>query len=130
MRTPSPSKSRRNTISTSNGDWTNELRERGYNAIEEAIETAIYQRYGPPLDEGNIRQAVRDGNVERVRSLIAEKPERVRQIDAVANAPLHLAVASNNLEMVCLLVESRSPVDARNGNGRTPALIALFGLHR
>jgi ankyrin repeat protein len=112
------------------GDWTNELRERGYDAVVEAIESAIHQRYGPPLDEGNIRQAVRDGNVERVRSLIGEKPGRVRQVDAVGNAPLHLAVAANNLQMVRLLVESGSPVDARNGNGRTPAVIALFGLHR
>ncbi|HYK62343.1 MAG TPA: ankyrin repeat domain-containing protein [Bryobacteraceae bacterium] len=112
------------------GDWTNELRERGYRAVVEAIEAAIYRQYGPPIDEGNIRQAVRDGDVERVHSLVKGKPERVRQIDAVANAPLHLAVAANNLEMVQLLVESGSPVDARNGNGRTPAVIALFGLHR
>src|SRR5215471_15859875 len=112
------------------GDWTNELRERGYHAVVEAIEAAIYRQYGPPIDEGNIRQAVRDGDVERVRSLVKEKPERVRQIDAVANAPLPLAVAANNLEMVKLLVESGSSVDARNGNGRTPAVIALFGLHR
>ncbi|HXP87731.1 MAG TPA: ankyrin repeat domain-containing protein [Bryobacteraceae bacterium] len=112
------------------GDWTKELRERGYDAAVEAIEAAIYQRYGPPVDEGNIRQAVRDGNVERVRSLIAEKPERVRQVDAVANAALHLAVAGNHLQMVRLLLESGSPPDARNGNGRTPAVIALFGLHR
>jgi ankyrin repeat protein len=112
------------------GDWTKELRERGYHSIVDAIETAIYQRYGPALDEGSVRQAVRDGNVERVRALIAEKPERVRQVDAVGNAPLHLAVAANNLEMVRVLVQSGSPVDARNGNGRTPAVIALFGLHR
>lgn len=40
-------------------DWTKELRERGYNTVVDAIETAIHERYGPPLDEGNIRQAVR-----------------------------------------------------------------------
>jgi cytohesin len=112
------------------GDWTKELRERGYQAIVETIEAAIHKRYGPRLDAENIRQAVRDKNVERVRSLVAEKPERVRQVDVVGNAALHLAVASNNLEMVRLLVENGSPVDARNGNGRTPAIIALFGLHR
>ena len=112
------------------GDWTKELRERGYHAVVEAIEAAVHQRYGPRLDEGNIRQAVRDGDVERVRSLIAQKPERVRQVDAVANAALHLAVAANHLPMVRLLLESGSPPDVRNGNGRTPAVIALFGLHR
>jgi ankyrin repeat protein len=112
------------------GDWTKELRERGYDPVVQVIEEAIYRRYGPRVDEGNIRQAVRDGNIERVRSLIAENPERVRQVDAVGNAALHLATAANNLEMVRLLVESGSPLDARNGNGRTPAVIAPFGLHR
>jgi ankyrin repeat protein len=112
------------------GDWTKELRERGYHTVVDAIEAAIHQRYGPRLDEGNIRQAVRDGDLDRVRSLLAEKPERVRQVDAVGNAALHLAVAANNLPMVRLLLESGSPPDARNGNARTPAVIALFGLHR
>src|SRR6185369_17810512 len=60
------------------GDWTKELRERGYHSVVEIIEDAIHQRYGPRLDEGNIRQAVRDGDIDRVRSLIKEKPERVR----------------------------------------------------
>src|SRR5215467_8850204 len=55
------------------GDWTKELRERGHNKVVEAIETAIHQRYGPPIDEGNIRQAVRDGDVERVHSLVKGK---------------------------------------------------------
>jgi ankyrin repeat protein len=112
------------------GDWTTDLRERGYHPVVDVIAAAIRQRYGPPLDEGNILKAVRDGDVERLRSLIAEKPERVRQVDAVANTALHLAVAANNLQMVRLLLESGSPPDARNGNGRTPAVIALFGLHR
>ena len=96
----------------------------------EAIEAAIHSRYGPPLGEQNIRQAICKGDVKRVRSLIAGKPERVRQVDAVANTALHLAVAANNLQMVRLLLESGSAPNARNGNGRTPGVVALFGLHR
>ena len=46
---------------------------------------------------------------QRSMSLIAENPARVRQVDAVANTPLHLAVAANNLQMVRLLVEEREP---------------------
>jgi ankyrin repeat protein len=112
------------------GDWTKELRARGYNEVLHDIESAIHKRYGPPLDDANIRQAVRDGNVDRVRSLVVENPARVRQVDGVANAALHLSVAANNLEMVRLLLESGSPLDAVNGSGRTPAVIAIFGLHR
>jgi ankyrin repeat protein len=112
------------------GDWTMELRERGYHTVVEAIEAAIHQRYGPALDEQNIRQAVCDGDVERVGSLIAERPERIRQVDAVGNTALHLAAAANSPQMVRLLLQSGSAPDARNGNGRTPGVIALYGLHR
>jgi ankyrin repeat protein len=112
------------------GDWTAELRERGYDALAALIEDRIHRRYGPALDEGNIRQAVRDGNLDRVRALLDERPERVHQVDCVGNAPLHLAVAADNLPMVRLLIERGSRLDALNGNGRTPVVIAIYGLHR
>jgi len=112
------------------GDWMNELRERGHNAIVQEIEIALQARFGPLMDEGNIRQAVLDGNIERLRAVIAETPERVRQVDAVGNTPLHIAVAANNLATTRLLIEKGSPMDARNGDGRTPGVVALFGLHR
>lgn len=111
-------------------DWMDALRERGCEPIVRAIEAALRERYGPLLDAANIRQAVADGDIERVRVLIAEKPERVRQVDGVGNTPLHIAVASGNLDMTRLLIERGAPVDARNGDGRTPGIVALFGLHR
>src|SRR5262245_9069060 len=111
-------------------DWTKQLRERRHDAIAHAIETAVEKRYGPLLDEADIRRAVIEGNVERVRALIAAKPERIRQVDTVGNTALHIAVAANNLEMTRLLIESGSTIDARNGSGRTPTIVALFGLHR
>jgi ankyrin repeat protein len=112
------------------GDWTSELRERGHHAVARLIEDKVHERYGPALDEGNIRQAILEGNVDRMRALLDEKPERAHQVDCVANGPLHLAVAANNLAMVRLLVERGSHLNALNGDGRTPAVIALFGLHR
>src|ERR1041384_4274153 len=99
-------------------DWTKEPRAHGYDSLIRKIEAAIETRYGPPVDEGNIRQAVLDGDLERVRRLIAERPERARQIDSVANTPLHIAVATNNVAMTRLLIESGAPIDTRNGSGR------------
>ena len=52
------------------GDWTKDLRERGYHPIAELIEHKIHERYGPALDEGNIRRAIREGNVDRMRALL------------------------------------------------------------
>jgi ankyrin repeat protein len=112
------------------GDWTKELLERGYTSIAEAIREAIRKRYGPPFDEGNLIDAVTGGKTEQVRSLLMAKPERVRQVDEAGNALLHHAVANDRLEIVRLLIEHGAPIDAANGDDRTPAIVALFGLHR
>lgn len=111
-------------------DWLDGVRERGYDIIAQRIETAIQERYGPLVDDANLHQAVRDGDIERVRALTREKPERVHQVDAVGNTPLHWAVWGNNLDMTRLLIEHGASVDARNGDGRTPGVVALFGYHR
>jgi ankyrin repeat protein len=111
-------------------NWTKEPLARGYDSIVRKIEDAIQRKYGPFPDDANILQAVLSGNIESVRSLIAEKPERVRQVDAVGNTALHVAVARNNAAMARMLIESGSPIDALNGGGRTPLVVAMFGFHR
>lgn len=110
-------------------DWTQELRHRGYDLVADAIEGSVTRRYGPRM-EGEIRQAVRDGDVERVRALITENPERVQQADLVGNSALHLATAWNQIDIVRVLLDNGAPVDVRNGSGRMPSVVALFGFHR
>lgn len=111
-------------------DWMIPLCERGYGRIVQSIETVLQQRYGCLIDSVSIRQAVIDGEIERVQTLLVENPERVKQVDIVGNTLLHLAVASNQLDMTRLLIENGAPIDALNGDGRTPSVVALFGLHR
>ncbi|MCG3772488.1 MAG: hypothetical protein JW384_03702 [Nitrosomonadaceae bacterium] len=112
------------------GNWIDDLRERGYEGVADAIERAVRERYGPLLDAAGLRQAVADGDMELVQALLAENPGRIVQVDHIGNTLLHMAVAASRLEMVTLLVEYSAAVDARNGDGRTPAVVALFGLHR
>ncbi|MBM3262870.1 MAG: sigma-70 family RNA polymerase sigma factor [candidate division Zixibacteria bacterium] len=111
-------------------DWLDTIEERGYRGIVDRIAVALRQRYGPPVDAENLHRSVREGDIERARTLLRENPKRTEQVDAVGNTPLHWAVAASNADMAHLLLEHGSPVDARNGDGRTPAVVALFGLHR
>lgn len=112
------------------GDWMTVLLERGYDRIHHAIESSLQQRYGLIIEPDAIRQAVIDGNIDDVRSLLIDKPELVSRVDAVGNTLLHHAVAANRLDMVSMLIEHGAAVDPRNGDGRTPSVVALFGLHR
>ncbi|MBM3215180.1 hypothetical protein FJZ36_09735 [Candidatus Poribacteria bacterium] len=111
-------------------DWMNDLYERGYGGIVARIEAAIERRYGPLVDDGDIHQAVRDGDAARVDALIRKKPERVRQVDRIGNTALHWAAARNQPEIAHLLIEAGADVDALNGDGRTPSVVALLGFHR
>lgn len=111
-------------------DWTHELRRRGCDAVADLLDTRIHEQYGPPVDEANIRGAVRENDYGRVTALLDEQPERIHQVDSVGNGLLHLAAAANNIAMVQLLIDRGSRLDSLNGSGRSPAVIALFGLHR
>jgi cytohesin len=110
--------------------WLDQLRERQQPEAADILATAIEQRYGPFVDDGNIQAAVRAGDLDGVRSLLDEEPGRVHQIDAIGNTPLHWAVDTGSVAMVKLLVEGESSIDARRGDGRTPALIAIYGMHK
>jgi ankyrin repeat protein len=111
-------------------DWLDRLREREQTEAAGVLAAAIQDRYGSFVDTQNIHDAVRSGDINRVSALLDDNPSRVRQIDAIGNTPLHWAVDTGNLEMVRLLIEYESPIDARRGDGRTPAFIAIYGMHK
>ena len=111
-------------------DWLSMVRERGHDAVADRIKAAIEERYGSLVDAADLHRTVANGDIERARALLDDNPARVAQVDLVGNTPLHLAVGANNLLMTRLLIERGAPVDAQNGGGRTPSLIALFGFHR
>jgi RNA polymerase sigma factor (sigma-70 family) len=110
--------------------WLGVVRERGHGAVVEALQDAIALRYGPLVDADDLHQAARDGDTERVQALVDQDPERVKHADAIGCTALHWAVEGNHLGSVRALVEAGARVDARRGDGRTPALVAVFGFHR
>ena len=83
---------------------------------------------GPPLDDANIHAAVVKGDVDSVDALLRAKPERAWQVNVVGNAPLHLAATTGSVEIARLLIGHGAPIDAPNGDLRTPAVVALTPL--
>src|SRR5215813_4811600 len=80
--------------------WLDHLRGREQPEAADILTAAIQDRYGPFVDAENIHAAVKAGDIHRVRALLDDSPERVRQIDSTANTPLHWAVDTGNLDMV------------------------------
>jgi ankyrin repeat protein len=79
-----------------------------------------------PLDQGLFR-AVEQGNVERVRSLLAAGAA-VNARDEGEETPLHRAVAAGRIEIVELLIAHGADVNAKGGiPGGTPLCDAVMG---
>jgi ankyrin repeat protein len=77
-----------------------------------------------------IIQAVREGDLPAIRRILDRYPELVnastdlqqpeRPSDTLAMRLIHLAIAENEADVLCLLIERGADVNARNTHGRLP----------
>jgi len=85
-------------------------------------------RTDPRTNTGTeIHMAVRRGDANKVKDLL--KHEDVSSRDKQGNTALHLAAALGSLELVELLLEAGSAVDAQNKFGWTPLHFAAEGIN-
>jgi len=67
-----------------------------------------------------IHEAAADGDIERVRVLLAKDPTLANAKDRIGSTPLHWAAAEGHEDVVRLLLSNRADVNARPGNLVTP----------
>jgi len=73
---------------------------------------------------GEIHNAAAEGNVERVKVLLARNPNSISLLDDSSQTPLHVAVHRGKLAVVKLLLENKADVKARAYNQFTPLHLA------
>ena len=71
-----------------------------------------------PAEE--IHDAAKQGNLEKVRTLVDKDPALVAARDKGGQTPLHWAASSGNLDLVRFLLDKGAAVDAKNARGLTP----------
>lgn len=80
------------------------------------------------LSAGDIHDAVRSGDVWKVRELLAENPDQVNNATQEGRTALHIAVYRGQVNMVELLLARKADLRARDNYGRTPLHEAIvFG---
>ena len=74
------------------------------------------------LQFARIRDAVKYGGLDRVRTLLRENPECVNAKDDEGCTPLHYPFqdTQHGVEMIELLIEHGADVNARDNAGHTP----------
>lgn len=69
---------------------------------------------------GDIHDAVRAGDVWKVKQLLAEAPDQINSPTHEGRTPLHIAVYRGQLNMVELLLAHNADLRAKDRGGRTP----------
>ncbi len=72
----------------------------------------------PPAVAAEIHEAVRVGDLDKVRGLLDGSPGAVDAADAIGQTPLHLAAASGNVALVDLLLSRGADIRALCRDGR------------
>lgn len=80
----------------------------------------------PVLWADEIHDAAKQGNLDKVRSLVDTDPALVSAKDKGGHTPLHWAAASGNLDLVRYLLDKGAVIDAKNAQGLTPLAFTAF----
>lgn len=78
-----------------------------------------------PAWAGHIHDAAWRGDLDRVKELVENDPERVRQQDEEGRTPLHLAAEGGNHAVAEYLIARGADVNARDGQKRTALHLAV-----
>lgn len=69
---------------------------------------------------GEIQDAARNGDLEKVKALLKQTPNLVSDKDNAGQTALHWAVSGRYKEMVVFLLDSKADVNAKSNSGQTP----------
>ncbi len=77
------------------------------------------------LRAGEIHTAAKNGDLDKVKSLLETNPELINAKDNKGFTPLHSAVSKGRKSIVTYLVTQGANINAKNKNGLTPLFQAL-----
>jgi ankyrin repeat protein/L-ascorbate metabolism protein UlaG (beta-lactamase superfamily) len=78
-----------------------------------------------PAYAGEIHDAAKSGDLQKVKELLAADPDLVNSKDSKGFTPLHSAVSKGRRTVVQFLVENGADIEVKNKNGLTPLFQAL-----
>jgi len=74
-----------------------------------------------------IHDAAKNGDLGKVREILAAKPECLKAVNERGYTPLHLAASAGQLEVASFLIERGADLEAKNSTGYTPLFLAVAG---
>jgi hypothetical protein len=79
---------------------------------------------------GEIHDAARNGDLEKVKTLLKDNPDLVSSKDKWDRTPLHWAAVGGHKDVAELLLTNKAEVNATNNEGETPLHVAVAKGHK
>jgi ankyrin repeat protein len=79
---------------------------------------------------GEIHDAAKSGDLEKVKELLKDNPDLVASKDNYGATPLHWAALTGQYEVVGFLLNNNANVNAKSTNGMTPLHQAAYHDHK
>jgi ankyrin repeat protein len=79
---------------------------------------------------GEIHDAAKNGDLNKVKDLLLANPDLVSNIDTNGLSPLHIAARSGHKSVAELLLANKADVNARDKADRTPLEFAVLRGHK
>jgi RNA polymerase sigma factor (sigma-70 family) len=95
-------------------------RDRGYTEMQKLLEAALAGAHGDTPRGEAVAAAIRERDLEKVRSLLDADPTLVHAPDEHTNQPIHWAVMTRQLDVIDELLARGADINARRSDGARP----------
>ncbi len=95
-------------------------RDRGYLEMEKLLEKTLAESHGASSKGEPIAAAIRERDLERVRSLLDVSPDLLHAGDSHSNQPIHWAVMTRQIDVIDELLARGADINATRFDGARP----------
>jgi ankyrin repeat protein len=104
-------------------------RDRGHGDMERLLESSLASRQGASPRGETVAAAIRERNLDQVRSLLDAEPALLHAGDERSNQPIHWAVMTRQLEVVDELLARGADINSARYDGARPIQLANGDYH-
>ncbi len=104
-------------------------RDRGYGEMEQFLQAKYASLYGVSTDGEPVAAAIRERNINRVKSLLDASPALLHAGDGRSNQPIHWAVMTRQIDIIDDLLARGADINARRQDGARPIQLTNGDYH-
>jgi ankyrin repeat protein len=104
-------------------------RDRGYREMESLLESYLAGARGASTKGNLVAAAIRERNLEKVKSLLDASPDLLHAGDERSNQPVHWAVMTRQIDILDELLARGADIDAQRSDGARPIHLSNGDYH-